>query len=151
MTPVTTVRAARTATLILAFASRTAVAQEPKVDCTIPMATFEMNICAGREFEAADAELNAVYKRALKDIPGMATDKPYDARSWEEALRKSQRAWLAYRDAECEGHVPMFWSGGTGATADMTGCMTELTKARAKELRERYEGGENAPAEPEQR
>lgn len=112
---------------------------EPEVDCDNAGSTYEMNVCAGREFEAADKELNDVYKRALAAVPDMATERPYDATSWADALRKSQRAWLAYRDAECEGHVPMFWSGGSGATADMTGCATDLTKARTKELKERYE------------
>jgi uncharacterized protein YecT (DUF1311 family) len=33
----------------------------------------------------------------------------------------------------------MFWTGGTGATAEILGCMTEKTEARTKELKARYE------------
>jgi hypothetical protein len=32
----------------------------------------------------------------------------------------------------------MEWSGGTGTSSAVLGCMTELTKARAKDLAERY-------------
>ncbi|MGL4396053.1 MAG: lysozyme inhibitor LprI family protein, partial [Hyphomicrobium sp.] len=98
-----------------------------------------MNACADKEFVAADADLNRAYKAALADIPEMASEPPYDAKNWEQALRKSQRAWVAFRDAECNDHVAMFWSGGTGATAEIIGCMTDKTKARTKELKERYE------------
>lgn len=110
-----------------------------KIDCNNAMSTVEMNYCAGEDFEQADAELNAVYAKSLAAIPGMATEKPYDAKSWEQALRTSQRAWVAFRDAECDGHVPMFWGGGTGTTVAVLGCKTSLTKARTQEIKEAYE------------
>lgn len=113
--------------------------QPPKVDCDNAMTTYAMNVCAERSYDKADAVLNAAYKRALAAVPKLATEKPYDAKSWEEALRKSQRAWLAYRDAECKEHVPMHWSGGTGTTAEVLGCMETLTEARTKALGERYD------------
>lgn len=112
----------------------------PPADCTEAMSTVEMNACAGAEFEKADAELNRVYKEAIASIPEMATDEqPFDMASWEEALRASQRAWIAFRDAECEGHVEKFWGGGTGGTVDIIGCKTEKTEQRTKELKQRYE------------
>ncbi len=127
------------AALTVLFAAP-ATAQAPsKVDCENALSTVEMNFCALRDFEKADADLNAAYKSALGDIPEMATDAPFDAKSWAEALRKSQRAWLAYRDAECKDHVPMHWSGGTGTNADVLGCMETLTQARTKQLRDRYD------------
>ncbi|MFN0218138.1 MAG: lysozyme inhibitor LprI family protein [Hyphomicrobium sp.] len=111
---------------------------EPKIDCGAALSTFEMNACAEKDFAAADAALNDIYKIALAAVPEMAGDAPYDAKSWEAALRASQRAWVAFRDAECHGHVPMFWTGGTGATADILGCQTSMTNERIKALKERY-------------
>ena len=104
-----------------------------RIDCSNALSTYEMNACADKEFTAADAELNRTYQSALKSIPEMATEAPYDAKGWEAALRASQRAWVAFRDAECNNHVAMFWSGGTGATAEIIGCMTDKTKARTKD------------------
>ena len=78
-------------------------------------------------------------QQLFKSILEMAvSEPPYDAKSWEAALRASQRAWIAFRDAECNDHVAMFWTGGTGATVDIIGCKTEMTKARTKDLKERY-------------
>lgn len=102
------------------------------------ISTYELNACAEREFDAADAALNKAYAEALKSIPEMASEPPYDAEAWEAALRASQRAWIAYRDAECNAHVPMFWTGGSGATAEIIGCKSEMTKVRTKVIQEHY-------------
>ncbi len=114
---------------------------DPKVDCENAMSTVEMNFCGEKELEKADAALNAAYKKALASIPELAGEKPYDAKSWEEALRASQRAWVAFRDAECKDHVPMFWTGGTATTGEVLGCMTEMTKNRTDQIRKLYESG----------
>lgn len=127
--------------LLMAMVSPPSGATEPMPsDCTEAMSTIEMNACAGADFEKADAELNRVYKQALASIPEMATgEQPFDTGSWEEALRASQRAWVAFRDAECEDHIEKFWGGGTGGTVDIIGCKTEKTEQRTKELKQRYE------------
>ena len=117
-----------------------AKAQVPNpIDCDKASATVELNYCSDLAFQKADEKLNEAYQGVLKKIRASSLEPPYDAKSWEEALRTSQRAWIAYRDAECKGVVPMEWSGGTGTTAAITGCMTELTEARTKMLKERYE------------
>jgi uncharacterized protein YecT (DUF1311 family) len=110
----------------------------PNVDCAKAQSTYEINFCAENEFKKADAALNAAYKTALADVTASGGDKPYDRKSWEEALRASQRAWVAFRDADCRGLMPMEWQGGTGTTAAELGCMAQLTIARAKDLRDRY-------------
>lgn len=121
-----------------AVAGAGANAPRAAVDCENAVSTVDMNACAQAELDRADVALNAAYKAALADIPEMASEAPYDAKGWEAALRASQRAWVAFRDAECNDHVAMFWTGGTGATADILGCMTTKTEERTKELTERY-------------
>ncbi len=125
------------AAAVMAAAATSATAA-PRINCTTASSTFEMNDCAERDFSAADAKLNSVYQRSLAAVPDMAFEKPYDTKSWIAALRNSQRAWVAFRDAECKNHVAMFWTGGTGATVDILGCMTEKTRARTKDLIDHY-------------
>ena len=109
---------------------------EPAIDCTNASATFELNFCADKELAAADAQLNDAFKKALVFIAKSGAERPYDSKSWEDALRASQRAWIAYRDADCKGLAPMSWTGGTGTTGAVLGCMSAKTKARTKELLE---------------
>lgn len=111
---------------------------DDSIDCGNAHTTVEMNFCADQDFKAADAKLNATYKTALAHIGARDLAKPYDSQSWESALRESQRAWVAFRDADCKGAVPMEWSGGTGTTTAVLGCMTGMTEARSKDLAARY-------------
>jgi uncharacterized protein YecT (DUF1311 family) len=109
-------------------------AQAQPVDCAKATATTELNYCSLKEFEAADVKLNEAYRRALADIRESRGDKPYDRKSWEMALQASQKAWIAFRDADCNGLVPMSWGGGTGTTSAVLGCNTTKTELRTKEL-----------------
>ena len=105
-------------------------------DCGDARNTVEMNACADKELTAADADLNKAYRKVLARVPSVDAPAPYDAKGYEAALRAAQRAWVAYRDADCKGVVPFEWGGGTGATAAVLGCLTEKTKARTKDLNE---------------
>jgi uncharacterized protein YecT (DUF1311 family) len=123
-------------------------AMAQNIDCANAQSTIEMNFCADREYAAADAALNDIYKQALAEIAKSDGEKPYDPKSWETALRASQRAWIAFRDADCKGLEPMQWSGGTGSTGAVLGCMTQLTQERIRVLKERFAEAEGPPRVP---
>lgn len=131
--------------LILAVLSLTAplavaaAEDEPRVDCGDIRNTYESNVCSERRLAEADLRLNDVYKRVLSQIARGGDETPYDATSWTESMKAAQRAWLGFRDADCKGVVPMEWSGGTGTTAAVLGCMITKTEARTRELEERYD------------
>ena len=114
-------------------------AQTPDpIDCKKATTTVEMNYCADRDYAEADRALNEAYQKALAIIGKSDGPAPYTPAQWEKELRASQRAWLAFRDADCKGLVPMEWSGGSGTTSAVLGCMIDLTKARSKALLDRY-------------
>jgi uncharacterized protein YecT (DUF1311 family) len=126
---------------LLSLCASAVRAEDPAlaIDCPKASTTVELNFCAEKELDQADAALNAVYKKVLAYIAKNGSDKPYDSKSWEDALRESQRAWVAFRDADCKGLIPMSWTGGTGATGAVLGCLTEKTKVRTTELESLYE------------
>lgn len=78
-----------------------------------------MNICAKADFDAADAKLNQLYKQLAGKAEG----------DEKKALRDAQRAWVAYRDAECiyETAGP---EGGSIRPMEEWQCATALTTAR---------------------
>ncbi|MGQ0533916.1 MAG: lysozyme inhibitor LprI family protein [Caulobacteraceae bacterium] len=60
------------------------------------------------------------------------------ARGWysqEAALRSSERAWIAFRDAECR-YLTQQDAGARGYSALMRGCLHEQTEERTEELRD---------------
>lgn len=126
------------AVVFLNFIGPTAYADD-KIDCDKATNTFELNACSEQQLAKADDELNAVYAKVIKHITENAGEKPYDEKSWREALKNSQRAWIAFRDADCKGLVPMSWTGGTATSGEVLGCMIDMTVARTKDLQNRYE------------
>jgi uncharacterized protein YecT (DUF1311 family) len=111
------------------------------IDCNNQMAQMEMNICAEQDFEAADAELNAVWKDARKAAKELDAELPEELKGAEKALLAAQRAWIGYRDGQCE--VAGFEArGGSMEPMLVSGCKATLTRARTKDLREFIGGGE---------
>ncbi|HIF9137622.1 TPA: lysozyme inhibitor LprI family protein [Photobacterium damselae] len=51
--------------------------------------------CVEQKIKIADKELNRSYKEALERISNEASDL-------EDVFRSAQRAWLKFKDAECE-------------------------------------------------
>lgn len=86
-----------------------------------------MNTQARAEFEQTDAELNKTYEALLTKLQ--------DAGS-KEKLKQSQRAWLAFRDAEA-AFVADQARGGSMASTIRYETMKELTQHRIKQLNTR--------------
>ncbi len=113
----------------------TALSQE-EPDCADPQTQSDITICAGIDYKKADATLNEVWDEALfiakeEDMLGDVDDgRP----SNEEALRKAQRAWIAYRDANCayEGYAAR---GGSMEPMLVNLCLARLTEERTVLLR----------------
>lgn len=122
--------------LAVLLAATPGLAQEP--DCESPQDQTSMNICAGRDYEAADAELNAQWAETLDAAKGLDADLTAsggDGRpGYEESLRKAQRAWIAYRDAACE-YEGFDARGGSMEPMLVSGCLARLTRLRTLELR----------------
>ncbi len=82
-----------------------------------------MTICAGEDYQAADAKLNQTYK----DLVGRNDDKA------NKLLQTAQRAWIAFRDAEC-AYTAAESEGGSIHPMEVSQCLTELTNDRITQL-----------------
>jgi len=80
----------------------------------------------GSDFKKADQMLNQTFKKVQKRLDDDADGKA--------RLVKAQRAWIAFRNAECT-----FQSsgddGGSVAPMIVAGCQAELTEDRTKQLK----------------
>jgi uncharacterized protein YecT (DUF1311 family) len=80
----------------------------------------------GSDFKSADQALNQTFRKIQKRLSDDADGKA--------RLVKAQRAWNAFRDAECT-----FQSsgddGGSAAPMIAAGCQADLTKDRTKQLK----------------
>ena len=110
-----------------------------EVDCEKASTTVDLNICAEQSLDVADKALNEAYKKILADLVLPDTENAAGNAKWTEALKVSQRAWVAFRDADCDKLMVHEAGGGTATTGAILGCMTEMTDARTKNLKDRYE------------
>lgn len=103
-------------------------------DCANAQSQAEMTDCAGKEFQAADAQLNATYKQAVAAAHDFDSGLQPAQQGAETALRAAQRAWLGYRDAACasEGYL---YHGGTMEPMVEAACMARLTRQRTEDLK----------------
>lgn len=98
----------------------------------------EMTICAYQDFERADRELNRLWAgliakaRSCDRSPDCGRTES-DQRSEEQILRKGQRAWIEFRDAQCE-YEGLDERGGSMEPMTVNLCLARLTRERIKQL-----------------
>jgi uncharacterized protein YecT (DUF1311 family) len=95
-------------------------------DCSKAMTQTEMNACANEAYKKSDAELNALYKQILERLRN-------DANATQQ-LVSAQRAWIAFRDAECT-FVASPSTGGSIHPMVLSYCRERLTSARVTDLK----------------
>ena len=84
-----------------------------------------LNRCAEDAYKKTDEALNGVYRQMtqrLKDDPDTT-----------KLLVSAQKAWIAFRDAECT-FANSANAGGSIYPMVYAGCLARLTKARTQEL-----------------
>ena len=109
---------------VLADVSASAQRRQKQDRCDDPQSQAEMNICADKEFRAADAVLNRVYNQLSAKL-----DEGERAK-----LKEVELTWLKYRDAECEFEAS-FYEGGSIQPLIRSTCLTHITKTRAADIR----------------
>ena len=108
--------------LLLALAAPVAA----RADCDPNATQTELNQCYGALFDAADAELNGLYRAMTGRLGGDTATK--------DLLRAAQRAWIGWRDAECDFAASSV-AGGSVYPMIRAGCLTEITRARSADFR----------------
>ena len=86
---------------------------------------LDMNQCLAEEYKKVDAELNDVYRQ----LTGSLADA--------SALRKSQAAWVRFRELDCEYVSSGIGSGGSLKPFSDNACRIDLTEKRIRDL-QRY-------------
>lgn len=92
-------------------------------DCANAADQSTLNECAARQYKQADAQLNTLYQQ----INGHLKDNPQGKKS----LLMAQRAWLAFRDAECT-FAASGVEGGSVYPLIHNQCLADLTQKRVE-------------------
>jgi uncharacterized protein YecT (DUF1311 family) len=102
--------------------------------CDKAKTTVDMISCADRELRKHDTEMARTYRMLTERAKTMNAPEPGYGPPPLDALQQSQRAWLAFRDADCHWKSTSFY-GGTGQAVIAANCRAVMTRDRAAELR----------------
>jgi uncharacterized protein YecT (DUF1311 family) len=123
------------ASVICLVLSSTSHAQESTEAACDALAQAAQSGCLEKLAAAADAELNDVYRRAVIMI-GKSDSK--NTAEWKTELRKTEQAWIAFRDSDCGALVGYEWGRGSGMGAATERCLLQKTRQRTHDLVDRY-------------
>jgi uncharacterized protein YecT (DUF1311 family) len=84
--------------------------------------TMGMVGCNNDEAAVQDKALNAAYRKAMKDLTAEQKTK----------LQAAQRAWIAFRDAECASYQDNDW--GSISNINAAACLLRMTVQRTMDL-----------------
>jgi uncharacterized protein YecT (DUF1311 family) len=98
------------------------------MDSADGQSTMGMIGCIGAETQVQDGALNAAYRKAMKDLNPRQKAK----------LQAAQRAWIAFRDAECASFLDEDW--GSLSRINANDCFLHMTAQRVIDL-ENYPPG----------
>lgn len=132
--------------LMLAGSAAGARADQPSAKlCTKAQSTPETQLCMEKAFTEADKKLNAAYQKALSVIDHDDGEDDQDPKAkakykadWKARLAAAQRAWIAFRDADCGDLTISEWHGGTGMGPALDACKYDKTVQRTDDLLSRY-------------
>lgn len=113
------------ATLILAAPLLAGVAQAAD-HCANAQDQATLDECAGKNFDAADKKLNDAYRQIMDRLKDNAPSK--------KLLVDAQRAWVAFRDAECNFQGGPRETAGSVRPMVVANCQAGLTNLRLKDL-----------------
>jgi uncharacterized protein YecT (DUF1311 family) len=118
-----------TPTLLLMLLTNIAVAAGI---CASASSTQEVEKCLKQEITKADARLNASYKAVLGELDRMKKDNP-GAEDAKKKLVLAQRAWIQYRDNDCDAVHALHIEGSLRGVLYLQ-CVIDHTDGRTDEL-----------------
>ncbi|CAN7390858.1 MULTISPECIES: lysozyme inhibitor LprI family protein [Ensifer] len=95
-------------------------------DCANASDQATMNECADKSLKASDTELNTLYKQIEARLK--------DDQDTTKLLIAAQKAWIAFRDAECDFSAAGV-TGGTAYPMIVLLCRDNLTQNRVKDFK----------------
>jgi uncharacterized protein YecT (DUF1311 family) len=95
------------------------------VDCDAATDQATLNQCASEAYASVDAQLNDAYRQIERRLDGDD--------DLQDRLTRAQRAWIAFRDAECT-FATANSEGGSAYSMLQNTCLANLTNARLDDL-----------------
>ncbi|MBE9029435.1 DUF1311 domain-containing protein [filamentous cyanobacterium LEGE 11480] len=107
-------------------------AQPQGPNCQNPTTQLAMNICAARDAERSDRQLNQAYQKVRQTYRSYSDLPKYRAMRLKK-LTDAQLAWIKYRDTNCKWQTSKY-DGGSIQPLIYASCVKKMTDQRTQEL-----------------
>lgn len=102
------------------------------IDCTKAYSAQEVEHCALIALDKTEALLNASYHKLVEQLTQPDTEQD-NYTEYRKKLLTAQRAWIKFRDADCDTQYAMHSSTAIGKTMYFT-CQQQRAEQRIKQL-----------------
>ena len=110
------------------------IAAPDEFDCVKLVTQTDMNVCSFRDYLRSDIELNRVWSQLTSRYRGKGKGAKPEPQSEFGLLLDAQRAWLSYREKQCDGEG-MRYEGGSMRALVENSCREKVTLQRIDELK----------------
>lgn len=102
------------------------------IDCAKVFSTPDVEQCIAAELDKVEASLNQAYQRLLKQLTQADTPQE-DYTEYRKKLLTAQRAWIKFREADCDAQYEMHRTG-TIRNSIYLSCKKQRAEQRINEL-----------------
>lgn len=124
--------------LALLLASLANAEEAADLDCENALTTRDMEQCIAIESDKAEAALNQTYQRLVKQLTHPDTEHE-NYTEYRKKLLDAQRAWIKFRDADCDALYALNSSGSMRNIVYLS-CKQQRAEQRTKELEGYFPG-----------
>ncbi|MGE8362398.1 lysozyme inhibitor LprI family protein [Pseudomonas sp.] len=103
-----------------------------EIDCSAARANAEVEHCATLAQQETEETLNRAYKALVAELSRPDTEQD-NYTAYRNKLLVAQRAWIAFRDADCAAQYEMHRTSAIGNTL-LLNCKQQRAEQRIKEL-----------------
>lgn len=104
------------------------------VECTNIESSDQIYLCSAHSLKDSDDKLNKEYKTLLSGVTSTYASHKELRGEYINKIKSSQRAWLDFRDKNCEVLSYQIESGSQAYETSMNLCKDKITKERTQEI-----------------
>lgn len=104
------------------------------IQCENIKSSDQIYLCSKQSWEISDSNLNKEYKKLLSSVNTQYASHEVLKNEYINKIKSSQRAWVDFRDKNCEVFSYQIEVGTQAYETTMNSCKDKMTQERIKDL-----------------
>lgn len=104
------------------------------IECDHIKSSDQVYLCSKQSWETSNSNLNIKYRELLSTINSQYASHEVLKKEYINKIKSSQRAWVDFRDKNCEVFAYQINVGTQAYETTMNSCKDKMTQERIKDL-----------------